>query len=284
MLEKYPIKTPDKDFAFSDFTYNTKGTRAKRVVTDINGEKAFFKYKHPEYITSELCSEKMSYEIAKVLDYNCAKIEFAQDEDGQFGILNYWFTDEVDNHTDAVSYFNTSENKRNEFYTISNIKRVLDEIDYNLFHSFIKIMVFDALVGEQDRHEENWGVLKQNNKYEISPLYDNGDNLLNKFENQDYAQQYYDNANKFDAYIRKSRTLIYKEDKKSKYKHFELIEYLNNSYYNAVQQEINNLKKLTDEKIKEIVDKVPDDLLTTMHKQYIIYYLKKRRDILLGIK
>lgn len=284
MLNRYPIKTPNKDFIFSNITYNTKGSRAKRVVIDKTGKKAFFKYQRADYITSEACSEKMSYEIAKVLGYKCATIELAHDENKNLGVLNYWFTDNMDNHTDIVSYFNTSETKRNEFYTISNIKRVLDEIDNTLFYDFIKIMVFDALVGEQDRHEENWGVLKQNDKYEISPLYDNGDNLLNKFKDQAYAEKYYNKQKDFNAYIRNSKTLIYKEDNKTKYKHFELIEYLNDLYHDYVQTEINNLNKLKDEKIEEIVNKVPEDLLTEVHKEYIIDYLKKRRDILLNIK
>ena len=49
-------------------------------------------------------------------------------------------------------------------------------------------MIFDALVGEQDRHEENWGIKKFENKYEISPLYDNGDSLLANFKNEDFAK------------------------------------------------------------------------------------------------
>lgn len=284
MLKKYPIKAPDKDFNFSNLTYNTKGSRAKRVIVDKNGQKAFFKYQHADYITSEACSEKMSYEIAQVLGYKCAKIELATDENGKLGVLNYWFTDNMDNHTDIVSYFNTSEPKRNQFYTVSNIKKVLDEIDCTLFYDFIKIMIFDALVGEQDRHEENWGILKQEDNYEISPLYDNGDDLLNKFKDQVYAEKYYSKQKDFNAYIRNSRTLIYKEDNKTKYKHFELIKYLNNLYHTNVQKEINNLNKLTNKKIEEIVNKVPDNLLTEMHKEYIIDYLKKRRNILLDIK
>ena len=48
--------------------------------------------------------------------------------------------------------------------------------------------------------------------------------------------------------------------------------------------DFNYLNKLTDIIIVNIVNKIPDELLTDKHKQYIIYYLKKRRDILLNIK
>lgn len=108
--------------------------------------------------------------------------------------------------------------------------------------------------------------------------------MLREFKSEEYAKNYYNNIKDFDAFIYKSKTYIYKEDNKKKYKHFELIEYLNENYHDTVQKEIENLNKLTDDIIEEIVNKIPDNLLTKMHKENIIAYLKKRRDILLNIK
>ncbi|MBQ9072151.1 MAG: HipA domain-containing protein [Bacilli bacterium] len=284
-MEKYSIKTPNKDFKFSVINPNTKGTRVKKLIIDNFGEKAFFKYEGNDYLVSEACSEKMCYEIAKVLEYPCAKIELAMDNNGVLGILNYLFI-KIGNveHMDAVSYLNIHNNQRSMFYTISNIKKTLDNLDVKLFEDFIRIMIFDALVGEQDRHEENWGITKIGNKYKLSPLYDNGDSLLRNFKDIYYAEKYYSGKKSFDSYINKSKTIIYKEDNKKQYKHFELIKYLNENYSDIVQKEISNLNKLTDEAIENIVNKIPDELLTKIHKEYIIIYLKKRRDILLNIK
>lgn len=44
-----------------------------------NKEFAIFKYE--KYQCTEACSEKLSYEIAKLLRYKCAKIELARDKD-----------------------------------------------------------------------------------------------------------------------------------------------------------------------------------------------------------
>ena len=284
-MEKYPIKTANNDFKFLENNPNAKGSRVKRLVVDNNGDKAFFKYEGSGYLVSEACSEKMSYEIAKVLGYDCAKIELAYDNDNVLGVLNYLFVKiGCTEHIDAVSYLNIHSKERTLYYTISNIKKTLDELDDTLFNGFIKIMIFDALVGEQDRHEENWGIEKVGENYRISPLYDNGCNLLREFKSEEYAKYYYDNKKDFDAFIYKSKTYIYKEDNKKKYKHCELIEYLNENYHDIVQKEIENLHKLTDNKIEEIVNKIPDNLLTKIHKEYIITYLEKRRDILLNMK
>lgn len=283
-MKKYSVKIFGKDFRFSKVNYNAKGSRVKKLVIDNHGQVAFFKYEGTNYNTSESCSEKMCYEIAKILGYSCARIELARDDTGKLGILNYLFIDfRNTEHTDIISYLNVYDGIRSNFYTVSNIKLRLDRLDKSLFKGFIRIMIFDALVGEQDRHEENWGVQIKDGSYSISPLYDNGCSLLKEFRNESFAEYFYSGKKSFDAYIKRSKTVIYQEDGSKKYKHFELIKYLNEYYYSDVQEELNNLNKLTDNYIKEIVYKIPDDCLTDKHKEYIIIYLIKRRDILLNM-
>jgi len=200
-----------------------------------------FKYERDDYICSEACSEKLAYEIAKVLGYECAKIDLAIDSDNKIGVLNYYFSNRlIAPHTDIVAFLNKNKSERKKYYTVSNIKVVLDEIDSNLFKDFIKIMIFDALIGEQDRHEENWGIIERQGKYYISPLYDNGDSLLREFKNIQNAEKYYYGIKDFDAYINRSKTIIYKEDNENQYKHFELIKYLYDNYPQYVICELDN--------------------------------------------
>ena len=107
---------------------------------------------------------------------------------------------------------------------------------------------------------------------------------IREFKNIKNAEKYYNGLKDFDAYIKRSRTIIYKEDNEGQYKHFELIKYLYDNYPQHVKKEIQNLNKLTNEKINELVNKIPDELLTNEHRKYIIIYLIKRRDILLNIE
>lgn len=288
----YKIKKVKKDFTFLEQnTRNTKGSRKKRIVLDLKNIKkhklklGFFKYE--KYECSESCSEKISYEIAKILNKPCAEIEFAKDENGVIGIISYLFIDisnrqQAKTHIDAKDLFNKSEFERKQFCTITNIKQFLDEFNPKLFKSFLGIMVFDALVGETDRHEENWGLLKTGNQYELSPLYDSGCNLLREFKNPDIANKYYDGIKDFDKYIERSKTLIYKENGE-KYRHMELIKQLYNDYPEIIGKELINLEKLTDKKIKKILNKIPKKFLEKKHKEYIYKYIIKRRDMLLSI-
>lgn len=284
-MEKYKIKKVGIDFRFMQDEPIVRGSRKKLLAVNNQNEIAMFKYEHEDYDCSEACSEKIAYELAKVLGFECAKIDLAYDNEGKIGVLNYFFSNRFTApHTDIVAYLNKDSNERNNYYTISNIKSVLDDINQDLFNGFIRIMIFDALIGEQDRHEENWGITEKNGEFYISPLYDNGDSLLREFKNSENARKYYKGIKSFDAYIERSKTIIYKENNMEKYRHFELIQYLFDNYPLLVIPEIEKLKILTDDLIEEIVNKIPDELLTSEHKKYIILYLIKRRNILLSIK
>ena len=110
---KYSIKQAGMDFTISETTSNMKGSRVKKIVVDNDGNEAFFKYEGNGYLVSEACSEKMSYEIAKVLGYECAKIELAKDYSGVLGVLNYLFIDTRNSeHIDAVSFLNIHDDER----------------------------------------------------------------------------------------------------------------------------------------------------------------------------
>ncbi len=282
-MNKYSIKKYNVDFKILDDDTITKGSRRKVKVIDIsNNKEAYFKYEGEEYSVSESCSEKMSYEIAKVLGYECAKIELAKDENDTIGILNYFFNDEDHPHYDMMSFLNTFNDKEKYYATLTNILKILISLDKELINDFIKIMVFDSLIGETDRHAENWGITISNKEYKISPLYDNGCNLLREFRKEEKAQELENDLLDLDRYISRSKTHIYKDDN-TKYNHFDLIRELKNKYPDIVQKELENLNKITNDIIYDIVNKIPDDLLTEKHKEYIIRYLIKRRNILIEI-
>lgn len=282
-MYKYKILEANKDFIFREQSVsNTKGSRDKRIIIDKkSGETGFFKYE--KYDCSEACSEKLSYEIAKRLNKNAARIEFAKDEKGTLGIISYLFIKNNVTHTDAKDFFNANEFDRKKFCTINAIKSFLDKYGEKQFEQFLGIMVFDALIGETDRHEENWGLIKENNSYRLSPIYDSGCNLLRELKNKVNARKIYDGIINFDNYILKSKTCIYKENLKTRYKHFELIEELYNEYPNIIINEIKNLKRLSNKDIEKIVNKLPKNIIEEQHKDFIKKYLIKRRNILLKI-
>lgn len=279
-MSTFKILKENKDFWEIETDVVLGGTCVKKLVKTANNELAMFKYnKYP--MCTELASEKMCYEIAKALEFRCAKIDLAIDKNGIYGILNYIFISPNSSHTDASLYLRDDNFERKKTYTIENIKAFLDNYEIDLFSQFIEIMIFDALVGEQDRHEENWGITTIKSpilKYSISPLYDNSCNLLrdqiNKLDN-------FENPEYLNNYIKRSKTAIYKDGKKIN--HFDLIKELIETNPEASITRIKKLENLTDNKISNIVNNIPEEYLTQKHKKYIIKYISKRRDILLNM-
>lgn len=44
--------------------------------------------------------------------------------------------------------------------------------------AFWEVYILDALLGNFDRHGSNWGFIKENNRYSIAPVFDNGSSLF----------------------------------------------------------------------------------------------------------
>lgn len=42
---------------------------------------------------------------------------------------------------------------------------------------FLRMLIFDYLIGNSDRHQNNWGIILEKDKMKWSPLYDNGSSL-----------------------------------------------------------------------------------------------------------
>lgn len=286
-MKSYKYKREHIDFNERPIKKSTKGTRRKKVVLLKTDELAFLKYQRDSRC-SEACSEKIAYEIAKSIGYNCARIELAYDEKGELCVLNYFFLREGEKHDDIAPYLMDVKKEgqtRKDFYTYENIKSVLMRMDKSksLYRSFVKIMIFDALIGEQDRHEENWGIIVNDLGTFMSPLYDNGDSLLRDFYNAEFGNKFYNKEKDFNKYICKSLTQIYDENKK-KYRHFDLIQKLCDDDKQFVKKEIANIRlKLPDKRIRDIVMAIPCDCMSNIQKEYIIKYVIERKRILYAI-
>jgi len=54
---------------------------------------------------------------------------------------------------------------------------------------FWNVYIVDALTGNFDRHGNNWGFIKKNGKYRLSPVFDNGSCLYPQITDEDYMQR-----------------------------------------------------------------------------------------------
>lgn len=287
LMRDYRILKEGRDFYVLPNDEITRGSRAKRLVYTKNGRKqAIFKYDDGiKYRNGEDCSEKIASELAKALGHEAANIELAESISGEPGILSYLFIDKSkgENHYDAEDLLGINKNNERQEYSIKNIHRRLEadfpDVD---FGDFLKIVVFDALVGERDRHTGNWGITVKPHDIgrKISPMYDTANCLLLHFQNEEYMNNKVRDDETFHKFINKNHLALYTDDYSKNYSPpVSVIEYLIKEYPDFMKSEIGIIKdKLKDGLIDHIVDKVPDSRIPLARKTYIKRFLKMQRD------
>jgi hypothetical protein len=116
-----------------------------------------------------------------------------------------------------------------EFYTFQMVEEAVrssfPQHATAIMRGFVKMLAFDALVGNQDRHFYNWAIVtpvRKNLPPRFSPIYDTARGL---FWNMDEPgiRQLLNNPPSLDGYINRSHPML-GWDKYGKVKHFELIQ------------------------------------------------------------
>ncbi|PTX43429.1 hypothetical protein C8P64_1956 [Christiangramia gaetbulicola] len=152
----------------------TGGTRAKNIyVNPLNEKEYFFKgskelddgtFKYPSEFWSEIISSKIgSWLKFELLDYNIA---FDKNDEQQIGCLSKSMVEHTENKlSEGVEFLRgfdpTYLPEKDEYrYTFNFIRETLNDFGLNEFEPrIIEMLMFDAIIGNSDRHQENWGFI-----------------------------------------------------------------------------------------------------------------------------
>lgn len=147
-------------------------------------------------------------------------------------ILAEYFEDK-----DFIDEINEDKKTRREFLTFDVIESAIEHVYPNqseeLMEGLIKMISFDALAGNNDRHFYNWGVIGNTEKIEdkgvkFAPIYDSSRGLFWNYT-QDRIVKFYNQNQKSEAqlkaYLKKSEPR-FSFEQNPKANHFQLIEFL----------------------------------------------------------
>ena len=250
------------------------------------------KVKGMSYVTSPL-SEYIGSNIYRILGYDvhetilgvcfdgkrnkmvCACKDFIRDDKNELLIpytaLRNDTNPELMNRRDGESSLSAS-----------NINEIIFQLDHNSVlkniesakERFWDVVVIDMLINNNDRNEDNWGVIKdkKNNTYRLSPIYDCGNCFYGKTSEERINELLADKEKLLSSAL--NGITAYEDDNEKRIRNDQIVK-INNDDLKA---SIERIKKLINSKMKEIVNfinAIPSsfngvDVMSCLRKEYYI--------------
>lgn len=148
------------------------------------------------------------------------------------------------------------------------------------------MLMFDYLIGNSDRHQNNWAILIKNDKMEWSPLYDNSSSLCSYISEDKIADYFGKDKNRWNSLVdTKSKSLIccseYDEKRPT---HLEVIKYLKKNYYEETYDFAQKIVTImTEERVCDILETYSDKELSSDKKRLILKYLMEKIKMLKAV-
>ncbi len=178
-----------------------EGARLKRAVfspSEIDNAllksewRYLFKLSEPRY-PEQFWAEIIAYQIGQILNIPVPPAFAAYDpEQNQCGALIEWFyEDHREIFTAAGNYFQSKipnfDRKRGTQHNIETAVTIFEEHlgrNPKIIILFYEMIMFDALIGNTDRHQDNWGIIfdskfpnGENDSARFAPWFDNGTSM-----------------------------------------------------------------------------------------------------------
>ena len=248
-------------------------------------EKTVWLFKHPQDNTGQHWAEKVSAEVASQLGIVHAKVELAECR-GKRGSTTESFSrnerelvhgnqmlERVVRGYDPKKTFNQST------HTLTNIWRVIDRVFPESDGArqaklrFAEYLVLDALIGNTDRHHENWGILRRRvgDRWRgfLAPSFDHASSLGRELQDQDRDRRL--NENRVGAYLQRGRGAIYwSADERHGPSPLELVRRASRTHPDLFRPALGKLARLDEISLRELVTRVPDDWMTSSARAFAL--------------
>lgn len=242
-----------------------------------------FKFKKDEGTTDHI-SECIAYQLARLLEIECAQFELGI-YNGREGSMSYSvLTKANQNLIEGINYINNKypqydinqlkDRESGKVYSLEMIKESLP--DCVSFDKFLVIPLFDYLIGNTDRHQNNWALISENGSSRLSPLYDNSSSLCAYMKENELKSCLGNDAVKWRSVVdTKSKSIIrITADETKRPTHLEVLQYIKENYYEETQEIVYKILNIVNEEnIDKILGDFDDSILSQNKKKVIKKFL-----------
>ena len=301
--DKFWFKRPDEDVAwlFEHPQPDTGQHWAEKIAAEVaksqgtlpeeQGTNWLFKY--PRQDTGEHWAEKIAAEVAKLLGVPHAKVELAAFS-GERGSVTESFVrvgQELVHGNQLLEGVVHSYDPAKEFHqsshTLANIWQVMDRVFEEpaaARRAKLRIaacLVLDALIGNTDRHHENWGILRKRVGKSwlglVAPSFDHasslGRELLDESRDRRLAED------RVGDYAEKGRGAIYwSDDGRRGPSPLKLVRLATRHSPDIFRPALTKLERLDKSSISDCVNGVPSDWMTPLTREFAIALMCYNRE------
>jgi hypothetical protein len=173
---------------------------------------------------------------------------------------------------------------------VETVMRAFCGADFDaVFHKFVAMLVFDALIGSMDRHPRNWGVIRPMKDrgagaghFRFSPIYDSARALLWDM-NDAKVEAISTSSEELKRYINRSSPRIGLPHAARKCNHFDLLSYLASKHRAILSNNIQKLPSATVGLASDLLHRWPFRNFSGGRKRGIIGIIQSRFDRLASI-
>ena len=181
----------------------------------------------------------------------------------------------------------------NSSLSASNINEIIFQLDHNSVLKNIKnakerfwdVVLIDMLINNNDRNEDNWGVIKdkKNNTYRLSPIYDCGNCFYGKTSEERIQDLLSDEEKLMSSAL--NGITAYEDDNEKRIRNEDIVKTNNKDLKTAIDR----IKNLVNSKMTEIIAFINDiptnfndvDVMSNLRKEYYIKTFTIRFETLL---
>ena len=253
------------------------------------------------YVTSPL-SEYIGSQIYKILGYDVHETILGICNDGKRNKVVCACKDFIaDDKNELLIPYTALRNDTNpiimdrnddSLMSPSNINEIEFQLEHNTILSripnakdrFWDVALIDMLINNNDRNEDNWGVIKYKKEdlYKLAPIYDCGNCFYGKTSDEK-IETIISDVERLNSSAKNGIT-AYEDDNEKEIRNTEIIKYVKKYNSDSIERVVNIVKaKMND--IKELIYNIPNkyddiEIMSDIRKEYYIRTLELRLEMI----